>query len=449
MKRNQFFSGFFRFILILIFLINDIYAGLKFSNQSSKLALQNGSTFDLQTPVQNWTGTLDIENGATVSGAYVNFNKGYLNGDESQSRLSGIFNPSAAQQIQLTGNKILSVDGGTFLDKVNIVGTGNKIQGTPQFINSDGIRLENNLSSVTLALQNTLNSDIALRGGSVILANDLKFADDRTLTGSGTVFLKKNSLSFGSKLDLKLTHTILWDNSTDINLTSKTSLSGTWNFTGNSSLNGHGNILDLTNGGTIYIKKNATLNLTDVTIKGVGITNGWFVFQDQTSKINMSNVTVELDNRFTVSTGGIFVDGPTTFGLKNYNFTIDNNASMTIDSSTLWIDPLDKTNYGKIKFGTGSVNKYLSLVSSGTIKTQSNLDILATGTTMLQQQITNNSNAIISLDARETALETTVRTDSNAFAYGIKNNSNAILSLQFDDLLTHKTVMLLSNSIVI
>ncbi|MFA6535394.1 MAG: hypothetical protein WCS92_04000 [Candidatus Babeliales bacterium] len=49
----------------------------------------------------------------------------------------------------------------------------------------------------------------------------------------------------------------------------------------------------------------------------------------------------------------------------------------------------------------------------------------------------NNSNAIVTLDQ-------TVRTDSNAFAYEIKNNSNAILVLQFDDLLTHQN----SNAIV-
>ncbi len=42
--------------------------------------------------------------------------------------------------------------------------------------------------------------------------------------------------------------------------------------------------------------------------------------------------------------------------------------------------------------------------------------------------IKSTSNSVVSLNARETSLETTVRTDSNAFAYGIKNNSNAILS---------------------
>ncbi len=41
--------------------------------------------------------------------------------------------------------------------------------------------------------------------------------------------------------------------------------------------------------------------------------------------------------------------------------------------------------------------------------------------------IKSTSNSVVSLDVRESALENTVRTDSNAFAYGIKNNSNAIL----------------------
>jgi hypothetical protein len=58
--------------------------------------------------------------------------------------------------------------------------------------------------------------------------------------------------------------------------------------------------------------------------KGLGLNNGWLVFQDNTSKINLSNVSIELDNRFTVSSGGIYVDGPTTFVVKNYNWRIKN-----------------------------------------------------------------------------------------------------------------------------
>ncbi|MFH1254826.1 MAG: hypothetical protein V1646_05370, partial [bacterium] len=55
--------------------------------------------------------------------------------------------------------------------------------------------------------------------------------------------------------------------------------------------------------------------------------------------------------------------------------------------------------------------------------------------------IKSTSNAVVGLDARETALETTVRTDSNAFAYGIKNNSNAIVHIdgQLDTIMTDTT----------
>jgi len=193
MKRNQFFSNFFYFAVILSFVLNNAYASLRFSNQASKFSLENGATFGLQKPIQSWTGTLDIQNGGNLSGSYVNFNNGYLNNQTSKSELTGTYNPVAAQQVQLNGNQALSVDKGTFLNSINVFGAGNKIQGTPQFSNANAIRLENNNTNVTLALQNIVNSNIILRGGSVILANDLNFADDRTFTGSGTVFLKRTA----------------------------------------------------------------------------------------------------------------------------------------------------------------------------------------------------------------------------------------------------------------
>jgi hypothetical protein len=66
-----------------------------------------------------------------------------------------------------------------------------------------------------------------MSGGKIILDDDLIFADDRTLTGSGTVELNNKRVAFGSS-DMVLTHTILWRDATDIQINAKTYLSGQW-----------------------------------------------------------------------------------------------------------------------------------------------------------------------------------------------------------------------------
>ncbi|MFA6535264.1 MAG: hypothetical protein WCS92_03345, partial [Candidatus Babeliales bacterium] len=285
------------------------------------------------------------------------------------------------------------------------------------------LTLKNNTVTVQASLTTPFFNNITLNGGTFILITDNSFASDKTFTGSGKVQLLGTKMAFGPTTDINMTNTIYWQGLTKggIELNAqKTSLSGTWTIGGNVVLNGNGNILDLSNHGKLTIRPNSTLSLENISLKGLGQNFGSLNFMDDTATLRLSNAYLELDNDLSTTIGKIYVNSPTVVGLKNHNWTLDQNASMTVDGTTLWQDPLDQESGGKIKFGTGSIDNYLTLVSSGTIKTATSLEALTTGTTELQQQITNNSNAIINLDE-------TVRTDSNAFAYAIKNNSNATI----------------------
>ncbi len=287
------------------------------------------------------------------------------------------------------------------------------------------LTLKNNSVTLQSDLQTPCFSNITLNGGTFIVSSDGSFAADKTFTGSGKVQLLGTKMAFGPTTDMNMTNTIYWQGITkgSIELNAqKTSLSSTWTIGGNVVLNGKGNILDLSNKGKLTIRPNSTLSLENISLKGLGQNLGNINFMDDTATLRLANAYLELDNDLSTTIGKIYVNGPTIVGLKNHNWTLDQNASMTVDGVTLWQDPLDQETGGKIKFGTGSIDNYLTLISSGTIKTATSLDILTTETTDLQQQITNNSNAIIKLDG-------TVRTDSNAFAYGIKNNSNTLLAL--------------------
>jgi hypothetical protein len=257
----------------------------------------------------------------------------------------------------------------------------------------DGTLTLNN-SSVTLRseLNSALLCNVALNGGTFVLDSDLVFASDKTFTGTGNVQIFGTSMIFGPATESNLTHTIYWQGLSNGNITlnaQRTSLSGTWTVGGNIVLNGKGNTLDLADRGVITIRPNSTLSLENVVLKGLGQNCGSINFMDDTATLRLSSAYLELDNDLSTTIGGIVVNGPTTIGLKNYNWTLDQGASMTVDGLTLWIDPLDKINHGNIKFGSGSIDKYLSLVSSGTIKM-----VLESDTT-LQTQVRDNSNAIV------------------------------------------------------
>jgi len=254
---------------------------------------------------------------------------------------------------------------------------------------SHDVTVQDKWSTLKSSFASVLDGSISLNGGTLYLDNDLKFASDKTITGSGSLNLNKYKLIFGGS-DLNFTDTLYINSNSGIDLNSDTRLSGEWAIDGDLYLNCHNNVLDLANGGILRIRPNSNLHLTDTVIKG--FTNDSIIFMDDTSKLWFNNDFLELDESISTTIGGVRVEGPTTLGLKNHDWTFDSNGSLTVDGVSLWQDPMGIINHGKIKFGTGVQAKYLSLVSTATIKTLSNLDVLNTSTTNLSTQIRTNSN---------------------------------------------------------
>jgi len=229
-----------------------------------------------------------------------------------------------------------------------------------------------------------------------------------------------------------------FNNSSHTNLFKDSTLCSSWIFTSSTFLNGNGATLDLASTGSIIIDYNSTLYLSNITLKG--LRDGLLMFRNDASQIYMSDVNIELDADITITIGGIYIQGPSTFILKNYDWTFDQNASLTVDGATLWKEPLCVTS-GDISFGSGEQNNYLSLLSSGTIK-------YAIGSSSqqaqanLQNQITNNSSAIINMINNINSLENNVTQNSNAiitnknnvdsYQDDIAQNSNAIITNQSD-----------------
>jgi len=423
------------FFCLNIVVLEKAFAGLNFAHKNSTINVDSAK-FYVNQPINNWSGTLQQTN--DVTGQPIIFNSGFLVKDDATMFLKAQYTPADSRQLLLNSNQLIKIDVGQVSPKITVLRLGNRLSGQPIFLDTDAIRLEHSGSELNLAIQSALNTNVILNGGRITLSSDLFFADDRNFTGSGTVDLLGHSIYMGGA-SLNLTHTINWKNASDINLTGRTSLSGIWTFSsGNTILNGHGNILDLSTGGTLYIGSGVTAEFTDVTIKGLGIDKGWINFADNTGKIYMSNVTLDFDNRFSVTQGTYYVEGPSTFILKDNVLLFDQLGTLSVDGVTLWKDYTvykGTSNEGTIEFT--SLTKNRALINDGTISEFVDSELIRyNSNTLLYLDRTdsnaklflarNNSNAIL-------GLATVVRTDSNAFAYGIKNNSNAILVLDVEN----------------
>ena len=398
--------GFF----VVSFLTSSVFAGFNFSHRFSTLKLDSAK-FLLSTSMSNVAGTVEEGEDGNISGTGdITFDNGVLERGTWRSLIiSGKHDPDGDYKSVLDGDDTFRSEGGKIKHSMRIQSGNNRIEGQIFFDDTKsttgGIALDA-AASLTVAIQSNLNTNIEFIGSPTALADtgaiveldsDLHFADDCCFIGTGTVDLRRNSLYIGGKNDLFLTHTINWENASDINLGSKTILNGTWKFQGiNNVLNGHGNILDLTQRGTIWIESASTLELTDIVVKGIGIDKGWFHFENDTAQINFSNVTIELENRFRTSIGGIYVDGPSTVITKNYDWTFDQSGSLTVDGVTLWKDPAGYAQddaRGNILFTDNNFTngKYLSYIFSGTIQDISQSDIY--------DLVIDNSQAIVSLEA--------------------------------------------------
>ncbi|MBT4594401.1 hypothetical protein HOD08_00805 [bacterium] len=294
------------------------------------------------------------------------------------------YNPKQDAEIKLDGGSDLNTGIGGDVAGVYIDCESGLICGMSQFTKPITLSCEN--SAVNIAIAATLNQNIELNGGSINLIEDLHLGDDTEFTGSGTVRLNGRRLHFGGR-DFTYTGTIFWDAAGDIVLNSRTDLTSTWTFGGESNLNGNGNILDLSGGGNLWINSGATLHLTDVKVKGLHTGN--FVFVDETAELELTSTCLEFDNDYSLTTGGIYVEGTTRFLIRNHAITFSQEATLSVDGETLWYDRLGYTTGGITPSEDNTFN--LVFLNDGRLCEVSDHDLVVT-----------TSNAVVALDAAST-----------------------------------------------
>lgn len=397
MRRNILFGS-----IALILWIPMIHPAINFGSRNSAIKVSGSGRFHVGKNITNVDGTIITQNGGTITGEAnqtIEFNRGIFESNDTEMFMVGTLDPNAS--LKLTGDSWLKAEPGKIIENLVISNHNNLITGQPLF--ASPISLFDSNSSVTLALHSKLNQHIILNGGRVVLESDLELADGITLGGSGTISPNSKSFAFGAKA-LLLSNKLIWDHADDLHLNGKLAVTNLQVFDGDSTINGHGNILDLTYGGTLYITSGSTLRLTDILVKGLG--NGAIIFEDDTAQLILTEANFELAQNYTLTLGGIYVDGPSTFILEDKDFTFDQDASLSVDGVVLWTDRrgTSTTDMGTIVFGSPEAN-YFSSINSGTIKATiylSDLKILSEDVAGLEVRIgnaetniVNNSNAIV------------------------------------------------------
>jgi hypothetical protein len=351
--------------LSCLYFLNTVtcFGTLNFDTQLSGIRVLPGATVNVKTAIPNYTGTFKRYPGGIVVGQPVTVVDGLIQDWGGNIELSGIFSPLG--YITLDGNKYLNCSYSKIFPIILINSSNNKIDGAPIFNNP--VILQDLNSSVTLSIQSSMSQNIVLNGGGIFLEDDLRFVDDMFLSGSGTVQGNARRIVTGSN-SFSITSTTQWQNESHLELrASVVSLSGSMRFTGSTSILGNGGIFDLSSGGKIVVADNTLLVLKNITIKGLGVGEGSIIFEGPNSRVRMSAANIALDSNITTTIGGIYVNSPSIWIVKNYDWTFDLLSSVTVDGCSVWKDPAGQSNYGDVNF-IAPVSNHLTLISSGTLK---------------------------------------------------------------------------------
>lgn len=308
---------------IVCFFVYSLWGRFEFSGKDSCLEFEGEHAgLELGSDIDNFSGTLKfsgefMQNKFTsANNKVINFSGGVLQRNGKPMQLNGTFGKKGLTRaddgtvISLSGNQHLLFDDVFVMDNISITGKQNSIVGRPRFENK--IVLTNADAELELILQNKLNQNIVLNGGTVVLGSDLFFKDDTFLEGDGIINVNCFRLGLPAKHTSSINNNLVFLNANDLQLNGYTTLDGTWTFSGEgltSTLNGYGNVLDISGGGEIVVGANHSLYITGVDIKGLGASGGNIIL-DPTAKLFLSTTIVELVGNFFCPTGKVAIVSP-------------------------------------------------------------------------------------------------------------------------------------------
>lgn len=337
-------------VLIFCLVMPMTQASVNFGAVDSSIEIVgNAATLNVLGSSMNVTqGTIKKEPAGVIKGNRLTFSDGIFVNDVAEIGLTADGDFDTIPEISLNGNDaVFRSEPGLVAQKIVVRGSRNRIEGQPTFQNANPITIHDQTATLSIAIQSALNKNIVLNNGILGLGSDLKLADDVQFTGSGTIFCNGNQIVFGGT-SLLWTDTLLWVDAGDLILNSDIRLRTRWYFDGNATINGgDGNTIDLTNGGTLWIRQNTTLDLNGVKIRGLG--SGFIVFEDTTSQLRIAGCEFIMDGNTTLTRGGIYVNGASTIVAKNNIIEFALASSLTIDGCALAYETLEFADQANVR----------------------------------------------------------------------------------------------------
>lgn len=334
-----------RWILFPLLLPLSCIAGnVRFGSYNSSINVINGAKFNVTNRLDNNGGRVSENLLGGITGNEIIFHNAYWEQGNSEILMTGTYQPqldqSSTYTLRLAGETELTADRfraspGTSIEFMSVCGNYNSIEGNPSFRRP--IELQDNDTTLTLAIQSVLDANIMMNGGNIILEDHLNLADNVVFTGSGTVVLNNRQLALGGS-DLVWTGTTTWTNAQDVAYRTNVDLRGMWIFEGEGFLSGESTLLDLTHGGTIWIKPNSSLIITQVKIKGLGRDpgQGTIIFEDSTSQLIMRRAALEFLTSYTIDQGQVITEvGSTKMIVRDHELWFESPGSLTVEGVNL------------------------------------------------------------------------------------------------------------------
>lgn len=336
-----------KLFLPLLCISLSLQAGIEFSDQSSTVRVKSGAGLNIGAGGQTVTGTIKHDSGGIINGTVLTFSDGIIDQDGKTAIFTGAYDGDAdpGPAFALQGSSTLDAGRNFSVNALSVSGASNTISGTPVFANP--IILGSSVD-LTCGITDVLNKNIVVDDGTVSLTANLFCANDVAIKGTGSVALDGYRYVLAPHYSSALTGTIAFNNALNIELQGRTPCNADYTFSGTSSINGKGQTLDLTSGGTITIAADSTLTLRDILLYGVSNSN--IIFESATSKLEVDQASLQLTENITTTTGIVYVAGDSTFVLSNKDWTFSDDGNLTVDGAILSLNVAN--NGGDAESGT-------------------------------------------------------------------------------------------------
>ena len=334
----------------------DCFAGrVRFGSQDSAFKVHDYARLHATKRLTNSGGTISHEVNAHLTGIDILFDTGYLQDGSTEALLTGTFNLPAT----LSGNKVVQLRGslnepahfdaepGMALHRIFVSGTNNLLTGQPLL--AIPIVLQDASTMLSIGIQNSLDQDITLNGGTLYLHDDLDLDARVLLNGLGTVVFNEKTLSLDPQ-EQALSNMLYFD-SASMEMNSGVALSGKWTFSGTSYLNANEYAIDLSLGGTLAIEKGSRLYVSAGKIKGFGThAGGRILFEDENAELHMIGAELELTATYTVTTGKIYAEiHDLNVVTRDRVLYFENDGKLILDGVNVFYEPRETGAYDAIQ----------------------------------------------------------------------------------------------------